>query len=103
MKITFETDGGFAAMPGLSRPFTIDTARSDAAVGQELVRLVHRARSEHHHRHGAHSQPGGDRQTYRIEIEDGDVIYTLEYLEPVTAPAGDELIGRLRTLARGEP
>ena len=104
MKITFETDGGFAAMPGLNRPFTVDTAEhADARVGQDLVRLVREARSHGQHRHASTDQPGGDRQTFIIEVDDGDAHYTLQYLEPVESPAAAELIARLRSLARDLP
>jgi hypothetical protein len=103
MKVTFVPDGGFAAMPGLSRPFTIDTTSHTASsVDAELEQLVRAARAEHAEEGDEEISPqqGGDRQTFCITVEDDDEQYELEYLEPVSAPAAAALVERLRALAR---
>jgi hypothetical protein len=108
MKVTFAPDGGFAAMPGLNRSFTIETAPScDRVVDRELEQLVRAARDEHDReddeQHIPSGQQGGDRQMFRITVVDADDQYVLEYLEPVSAPAAAALVERLRALARAAP
>lgn len=112
MRVTLETDGGIAAaVPGLNRPFTVDTSADlDATAGEDLARLVRAAKATH--RHAAAGQVGratgrvdehsADLQTSRIVVEDGDAHYTLEYVDPIRAPEAGALIERLRALSRGD-
>ena len=44
MTITFEMSGGFAHLPALSRPVTIDTAQIEAQARTELESLVRQSR-----------------------------------------------------------
>jgi hypothetical protein len=96
VRISFESDGGFAYLPGLNRPFVVDTADLPPATAAELEALVHAARAS------ASSGPpsGADQRSYRITIGSGGDGHTMTFTDPVSDPSAQALINRLTTLRR---
>jgi emfourin len=93
MRLSFSTDGGFAFMPGLRKPFVVDTAELPADVANELETLVGQAKT-------STAPAGADQRSYRIEVGSGADAFTLEFTDPVTDPAAQRLVERLDTLKR---
>jgi hypothetical protein len=97
MRVTLQTDGGFAVFPGLQRPFSIhttDLAKRDAEVLEQLV-----ADAVARHQANAHTDAGADQMTYTIEITDDRNRRTiLRATDPVHDPAVRALIDRLSEL-----
>lgn len=93
MRLSFSTDGGFAFMPGLRKPFVVDTAELPADLGKDLETLVQQAKS-------GTAPAGADQRSYRIEVGSGADAYVLEFTDPVTDPAAQRLIERLDILKR---
>jgi hypothetical protein len=94
MRISFTTDGGFAFMPGLRKPFDVDTAELPADLAAELETLVRQAKTS------TSTPAGADQRSYRIEVGSGADAYTLEFTDPVADPAAQRLIERLTALKR---
>jgi hypothetical protein len=94
MHLSFSTDGGFAFMPGLRKPFAVDTAELPAEIAAELETLVRQAKPS------GSTPAGADQRSYRIEVGSGSGSYTLEFTDPVTDPAAQRLIERLNALKR---
>jgi hypothetical protein len=94
MRISFSTDGGFVFMPGLRKPFVIDTAELPAELAKEIESLVRQAKP------GAVAPAGADQRSYRIEAGSGPGAFTLDFTDPVTDPAARRLIELLDTLKR---
>jgi hypothetical protein len=94
MRIRFESDGGFVYLPGLNRPFAVDTADLPPATAAELEALVHQARAS------ASGGPpsGADQRSYRITIDSGGGSQTMIFTDPVSDPAAQALIDRLTEL-----
>jgi len=96
MRIRFESDGGFAYLPGLNRPFVVDTAELPPATATELEALAHTARAS------ASGEPpsGADQRSYRITIDSGGGSRTMTFTDPVSDPAAQALIDRLKELKK---
>jgi hypothetical protein len=97
VRIHFSVAGGFAHIPGLSQPFTLETEVlpvSDRARIEELVRAVDffalPARMD---RAGS---GGADQRTYTITVEQADQSHTVQVVEPTDNPALAGLINTLR-------
>ena len=87
MKIELSIDGGFARLPGLARPVTIDSTALAPAHGAKLARLVARARFFDAKPPAPAPSPARDARCYTIAIEDGDRRRSLTLREPI-ADAG---------------
>jgi hypothetical protein len=125
MKLRFQVSGGFAIFPGLSAPFTVDTATVAADRGAEIERLVAEVREGVGHQAAAASAPAGpggfggevgvpghaggagapggpagaDQRTYTIEVLDDDGAHPLaSATDPVGDPSLGTLIGKLSEL-----
>jgi len=95
MRIVFSTSGGFASIPGLAAPLTIDVETLPEAEQEELRQLVER--SAFFALPLQRPRPrAADQRTYTITIEDEDRVHTVKLNDPV--PAGDlrVLVDRLR-------
>ncbi|SDW60850.1 hypothetical protein SAMN05421504_1011035 [Amycolatopsis xylanica] len=99
MRITFESDGGFAVFPALQRPMTIDTADLPPATASELENLVRVAR-EQPRPVSVSPTAGADQITHVITVEDDDGEHSLRLTEPVMDEAVQALIERLSELRR---
>ncbi|MFD8493043.1 protealysin inhibitor emfourin [Amycolatopsis sp. NPDC059657] len=100
MRITFESDGGFAVFPALQRPMTIDTADLPPATATELENLVRVAR-EQPQPASVSPTAGADQITHLVTVEDDDGgEHSLRLTEPVMDEAVQALIERLSELRR---
>ncbi len=101
MTITLEMSGGFAHLPALSRPLTIDTAQIEPQARTELESLVHRSRFFDQPLHGPTPAKGAaDYRTYTITVQDGPRVYSIQRTDPITDTNLEQLVSRLRVMAR---
>jgi hypothetical protein len=101
MKITFKMSGGFAHLPALSRPFTIDTQQIDEPVAHQLESLVQQSRFfEQPARANTVAKGAADYQTYTITVEDGTHNHTIQLTDPIKDENLKQLVSNLRTMAR---
>lgn len=102
MRVTFQTSGGIAYLPGLAAPTTIDTdSLSDEERGA-LDTSIRSARffdlpSDIPAPHGA-----ADYQTYTITIEDGGRRHTVRVTDASATPGVSALVERLRSLSAAQ-
>lgn len=99
LRITFQTGGGFAPLPGLSTPVTIDAAALPPEAAAELRLLLEDARF-----FSLPSRIGGapgaaDYQTYTIAVEEDGRTHTVRVSEPIPDERLRALVDRLRLLA----
>ena len=87
VKIELSIDGGFARLPGLARPVTIDSAALAPAHGAKLARLVARARFFDAPPPASPPSPARDARCYTIAIDDGGRRRSVTLREPI-ADAG---------------
>jgi Emfourin len=100
MVITFESGGGFAHFPGLSRPVRIDTAELGAEHADQLKGLVERARFFEQPAEVGSPPPGAaDLRSYTITVQDGDRTHTVKTSDALEDPALRELLEHLRARA----
>jgi hypothetical protein len=91
MKIELSVDGGFARLPGLAKPVTIDSATLPAARRAKLASLVARARFFDA---AAPAPPAAarDARAYTIAIDDGARRRALCVAEPIADPSMRDLV-----------
>jgi hypothetical protein len=99
MQVTFQTDGGLAAFPGLAGPVTIDTDELAAAARDEICALV-RSTGFFGLSQPAAPTTGADRRTYVITVAEAGRTRTLRLAEPVADPGLARLVRALRDLSR---
>jgi hypothetical protein len=100
MRVRFKTEGGFAYLPGLSQPVTIDADELSPEEAAKLERLVEAA--------GffglpATSEPprgSADSRSYTISISSSGRSHTARIAEPVENPQLRTLIDYLSEKAR---
>ena len=101
MKINFEMSGGFAHVPALGGPFTIDTSQIDQPAAEQLESLV---RESHFFNQpvqaGIKAKGAADYRAYNITVEDGERVHTIRLTDPVTDSTLARLVSQLRTIAR---
>jgi len=101
MKINFEMSGGFAHIPALSGPFTIDTSQLDPQVANQLESLVRDARFfDQTALAGTLAKGAADYRTYNITVEDGSRVHTIQLTDPIKDANLGRLVSQLRTIAR---
>jgi len=101
MNITIEISGGFAAVPGLNRPFTIDTKGLDTQLASELESLVREAKFfERPAVIDTTAKGAADYYIYVITVQDGTSSHTVRLTDPITDPSLERLVSRLQVLAR---
>ncbi|WP_370949912.1 protealysin inhibitor emfourin [Amycolatopsis sp. cg5] len=101
MRITFESDGGFAVFPALQRPMTIDTADLPPAAATELENLVRVAR-EQPRPVSVSPTAGADQITHLVTVEDDDGAHSMRLTEPVMDEPVQVLLERLSELRRNQ-
>ena len=96
MRVQLKIDGGFAYVPGLTRPVIVDARTLDAGEAAELRRLCADAGAAA----GAAALPDiathPDARRYRITIESPDGRREFVAADPVTDPAIAALIAFVR-------
>jgi hypothetical protein len=103
MRVQFGAEGGFAHIPGLSRPVTIDTSELSDEEAAQLERLIEMARffALPEEVEPIRRAPGSaDYRTYSITVETADESHTVRFIEPIGDAHLQALIAELRTLQR---
>jgi hypothetical protein len=99
MKINFEMSGGFAHIPSLSGPLTIDTTQVDPQVANQLESLVREAHFfDQAAQTGTIAKGAADYRTYNITVIDGTRIHTIHVTDPIKDANLGRLISQLRTI-----
>jgi hypothetical protein len=102
--INFESEGGFAHLPGLSRPLRIDTAELSPDQATQLEGLVGRAHFFDQPPEVGGPAPGAaDLRSYTITVADGGRTHTVRTSDALSDPALRDLVERLRTHPRAQP
>lgn len=107
MRITLQTDGGFAYMPGLAAPVTVDTDKvssEEAGHWQDLIGAANVWDLPDPTVPGVQRRPPSasaarDQRMYTLTIEEGAQRRTLRFSDPVLAelaPLVQELLVRAR-------
>lgn len=87
MRIQFKTEGGFAYIPGLNKPVTIDLddlPEQEAAELQQLLQTAHFF--ELPQRLGRLSPKAADMQQYKITVENQDKSHTVQLSDRLDDP-----------------
>ena len=101
MKITVEMSGGFAHIPALSRPVTIDTAQVDPQVANQLESFVRESRFfDKPARADDIPKGAADYRTYSVTVEDGSRIHSVQLNEPIPDTNLERLVSLVRLMAR---
>ncbi len=104
MKINFQTSGGFAHLPALSKPSTIDTSEIDSNIASQLESLVRESRFfELPTRVSTVAKGAADHRTYTITIEDSNHTHTIQLTDPITDSSLQQLVNQLRMISRHRP
>jgi hypothetical protein len=100
MRVTFQTEGGIAYMPGLAKPVEIDTNVMSAEDADALCNLIDEADFfELPPVASVLSKGAADHQTYTITIDDGERHHTVQLTEPVPEELRP-LVSKLRATAK---
>ena len=84
MKITYSMRGGFAYVPTLNQPITIDTAQIDQQTADRLNSLLQSAHFFDKPIAAGAPLPGAaDYRTYTITVDDGLRTHTVELNDPI--------------------
>jgi hypothetical protein len=103
MRVTFQTEGGIAHFPGLSRPVTIETDQMPEREAAELRELMGAARLLDRPGHMGRAAPGAaDQRQYTITVEAQDRRYTVRLTEPVEDPYLQRLLRFLQNQAKAQ-
>jgi hypothetical protein len=100
MRVQFKTEGGFAYLPGLSQPVTIETAGLSPEEAGKLERLVEAAGFFELPATSDQPRGGADFRTYTISISSPGRGHTVRVVEPVENPQLQELVDYLSEKAR---
>ena len=100
MTITFEMSGGFAPLPALSSPVTIDTAQIEPQARTELESLVRLCAFFDQPALTTPAKGAADYRTYTITVQDGPRVHTIQLTDPITDINLEQFVSRLRVMAR---
>ena len=104
MFVTMRRSGGFAAVPGLGRKLSVDTASLPESEAENLESAVRAARIPELAQQPEADRPkappkSGDRFVYDLTVHDGTTSYTVTVTEPFADPAVGTLIDLLSSYA----
>jgi hypothetical protein len=100
MKITFKSDGGFAAIPGLSKAVEIDLDALEPEQRQQLIELSAAADFFSLPATAASPARARDARSYTLTIEDGGRTHTVSRTDlSLEAPLA-ALVARLQKLGK---
>lgn len=101
MKIDFKMDGGFAFLPALSQPISIDTAQVDPQVAAQLESWVREARFfDQPAQTGTAAKGAADHRIYTLTVEDGPRAHTIQLTDPIADASLQRLVSQLRMIAQ---
>jgi hypothetical protein len=101
MRVIFQTEGGIAYFPGLSRPVVIDSEALTEEEASELKRLLEAARFFERPTIASAPRPGAaDYRQYTITVEDDGRRHTIRLVDPVDDPTLQQVLRFLQTKAR---
>jgi hypothetical protein len=105
LRISFKAGGGFAAIPGLSKPIHVDTSTLPAEQRAEIEQLIAAAHFfDQPASLGAPARGAADMRTYTMTIEDAGRSHTIQRTDPVEDSALAEIIDWFLALRRrGSP
>lgn len=96
LRVRVEIDGGFAAVPGLNRPFELDTAALPAPDAATLRARLSDLRFFDLPTEAAPPAPGAaDHRTYTITVTGEQRSHTVRLADPVADPGLRELVETL--------
>lgn len=98
MRLRLEQSGGFAAIPGLSKPVELDTAGLSRDESATIEGLVHRTGIlEGGVRSVSGPARGADLREYTLTVEDGGAVTTVHLRDPITDDAVAALVEQLQS------
>src|SRR5215471_1440517 len=101
MRVELKTDGGFAYMPGLNKPLTLDDKTLSKSQADALRRLIDSARFYEMPAVVGKPSPGAaDYRRYTLTIVDGKQQHTVEAVDPVSDPGLKALMDYVRETAQ---
>lgn len=101
MEIALEISGGFAAIPKLNMPVTIETDKIDAHLADELKSLLEQTSFFDQPETVGTTKPGSaDLMTYIVTVRDGGRAHTVRITDPITDPSLQILIDRIQAIGR---
>jgi hypothetical protein len=100
MRVQFKTEGGFAYLPGLSQPVTIETAGLSPEEAGKLERLVEAAGFFDLPATSDPAHGGADFRSYTVSISSSGRSHTVRIVEPVESPRLQALVDYLSEKAR---
>ena len=100
MQVQFKTEGGFAYLPGLSQPVTIDTDRLPREEAGTLERLVEAAGFFELPANPEPSRGGADVRSYTISVSSSGRDHTARIVEPIEDPQLQGLVDYLSEKSR---
>jgi hypothetical protein len=102
LRISLQISGGFAAIPGLSKPIVVDTAALPREERDEIERLVAAARFFDLPAASGAPRPGAaDVRTYTLTVEDAGRSHTIRRTDPIEEEALGEILDWLEEHRRG--
>lgn len=100
MQVTFQSEGGVAHFPGLSRPMTMASDQMAAPQAAELRDLVEAARFfDRPAQVGQPARGAADYRQYTITVDMDDRRHTVRLIEPVEDPDLQRLLRFLQAHA----
>jgi hypothetical protein len=101
MRVTFQTEGGIAHFPGLSRPVTLETDQMPEQEAAELRELMGAARLlDRPAQVGKAARGAADYRQHTITVEAQDRRYTVRVSEPIEDPDLQRLLRFLQDKAK---
>ena len=100
MKVQFQVSGGVGYFPGRAAPRTIDVDALPDVDKDALKALIQESAFFTLPQRLPAARGAADYQTYQITVEDGGRRHTVAVADPVSNPALQKLIEKLRSLAR---
>ena len=98
MRISFKMEGGFAHVPGLSEPVSIDTDELSAEEASELERLIEAARFFELPATSALPRGAADYRKYTITVATPARSHTARLTDPIEDLQIQELVNYLSSL-----
>jgi hypothetical protein len=103
MWVIFQSEGGVAHFPGLSRPVTIEGDQLPERAGAELRELIEAARLfDQPAQVGSPARGAADYRQYTITVEADGRSHTVRLTDPVADPAMQRLVRFLQELAKAQ-